>query len=69
MLISIIGIEPGDGSEDSKDPKLQSLTMYSCGGSSLMMDISSTLLENVSILAVTYTLSMRLQLKRLYEQN
>ena len=55
MLISIIGIEPGDGSEDSKDPKLQSLTMYSCGGSSLLMDISSTLLENVSILAVTYT--------------
>ena len=61
MLISIIGIE-ASGSEDSIDPKLQSLTMYSCGGSSLLMDISSTLLENVSILAerrttlsVTYT--------------
>ena len=51
MLISITGIEPGDGSEDSIDPKLQSLTTYSCGGSSLLMDISSTLLENVSILA------------------
>lgn len=61
MLISIIGIE-ASGSEDSIDPKLQFLTMYSCGGSSLLMDISSTLLENVSILAerrttlsVTYT--------------
>ena len=61
MLISIIGIE-ASGSEGSIDPELQSLTMYSCGGSSPLMDISSTLLENLSILAekrttlsVTYT--------------
>ena len=66
MLISMIGIEPTDGSEDSIDPKLLSLTTYSCGGSSLLMDISSTLLcilaEGRTILSVTYTVSMVLQL-------
>ena len=62
----MIGIEPSDGSEDSIDPKLLSLTMYSCGGSSLLMDISSTLLDNSAegrtMLSVTYTVSMVLQL-------
>ena len=66
MLISMIGIEPSDGSEDSIDPKLLSLTMYSCGGSSLLMDISSTLLDNSAegrtMLSVTYTVSMVVQL-------
>lgn len=43
-LMLIIGIEP-NGGEDSMEPKLPSLTVYSCGGSLPLMDISCTLLE------------------------
>jgi hypothetical protein len=42
-LILIIGIEP-KGGEDSTEPKVASLTVYSCGGSLPLMDISCTLL-------------------------
>lgn len=44
-LISMIGIWPTSG-EDSIAPKMPSLTIYSGGGSTPLIDISRTLMDN-----------------------